>query len=187
MMVKPQPPWLAYRAHHVHPGDVHVSAEPDVVISTLLGSCVAACLFDPTSGVGGLNHFLLPDGEGTLLYGTHAMETLVNGILRQGGRRGSIRAKAFGGAQMKRGSSVLGIGRRNGDFIRLYLANEGIPLLAQDLGGASARRVWFHPGSGRVWVEALAGHAVDPLAQQERRYREGITTTPVAGDIEIFS
>ena len=187
MMPNLHAPWQAFKARHVHPGECEVANEPGIVISTLLGSCVAACLFDPATGVGGLNHFLLPDGEGTLLYGTHAMETLVNGILRQGGRRANIQAKAFGGAQMKRGSTVLGIGRRNGDFIRRYLADEEIPLLAQDLGGGSARRVWFHPSSGRAWVEALAPKDEQPLAAQETRYRRGITQAPVAGDIEIFS
>ena len=186
-MTRPQPPWQAYRACHVQPGHAHASADPGVVISTLLGSCVAACLFDPVRGVGGLNHFLLPDGEETMLYGTHAMEVLVNDILRLGGRRGSLQAKAFGGAQMKRGSSVLGIGRRNADFIRLYLANEQIPLLAEDLGGGTARRVWFHPTSGRAWVEALAAQDTQPLALEGRHYPEGITEASVAGDIEIFS
>jgi chemotaxis protein CheD len=186
-MARPRPPWRDYKARHVRPGDCFVSGDQNVVISTLLGSCVAACLFDPSTRVGGLNHFLLPAGEGTMLYGTHAMEMLVNGILREGGRRAGIQAKAFGGAQMKRGASVLGIGRRNGDFIRLYLANEHIPLLAEDLGGSTARRVWFHPSSGRVWVEALAPQDAQPLDREERRYREGITAAPPAGDIEIFS
>jgi chemotaxis protein CheD len=186
-MTRQRTPWQDFRARHVHPGDCFVSGDANVVISTLLGSCVAACLFDPSTGIGGLNHFLLPDGEGTMLYGTHAMETLVNGILREGGRRAGIQSKAFGGAQMKRGNSVLGIGRRNGDFVRLYLANEHIPLLAEDLGGSAARRVWFHPSTGRAWVEALAPQDAQPLAREESRYREGITAASVAGDIEIFS
>jgi chemotaxis protein CheD len=181
------PPWLSYRAEHVPPGAFVVSSGPDVVISTLLGSCVAACMFDPERNVGGLNHFLLPEGEGTLLYGDYAMETLLNAILARGGRRKHIAAKIFGGAQMSCSTSVLKVGERNIAFVRTYLAKEGFPVLAEDVGGSAARRVWLHPVTGRVWVERLKTSEVPPLAVSERRYQADLSRRPPAGEIDIFT
>jgi chemotaxis protein CheD len=179
-------PWLAYRRLHVHPGECQISAEPDIVISTLLGSCIAACLFDATSGVGGLNHFLLPEGSTTMLYGTYAMESLVNGLLGRGCRRKALHAKAFGGASMGRGSSALEVSRRNIAFVRIYLQNETLPLIAEDVGGTQARRIWMHAASGRVWVERLPALDSRPLAQTEQKYRSEINRSIPAGEIDIF-
>jgi chemotaxis protein CheD len=181
------PPWRAYRAEHVPPGAYAISSESGVVISTLLGSCIAACLLDPERRIGGLNHFLLPEGEGTLLYGDHAMEVLLNAILARGGRRHGIVAKIFGGAQMVCGSSIVAVGERNIGFVRAYLSKEGFPLLAEDVGGSRARRIWLHPSTGRVWVEAVQNRDAQPLAASERRYQADLSRQPPAGEIDIFT
>ncbi|MEK0084990.1 chemotaxis protein CheD [Benzoatithermus flavus] len=182
------PPWLHYHTRHVPPGEYGVSTEPDVVLSTLLGSCVAACLYDPEARVGGLNHFLLPEGKENLLYGNHAMEVLLNAILTHGGRRRSIVAKIFGGARMVAHavSPIVNVGQRNVEFVRLYLAKEEFPLLSEDVGGTEARRIWMHPATGRVWVERLGTKDTQPLALSESRYRDSISRQPPAGDIDIF-
>lgn len=184
-----KPPWLAYRAKHVPPGEYGLSGEPDVALSTLLGSCVAACLYDPEVPVGGLNHFLLPEGKETLLYGNHAMEVLLNAILARGGRRRSIVAKIFGGARMvaQATSPIVNVGQRNIAFVRAYLAKEEFPLLSEDVGGMEARRIWMHPTTGRVWVERLRPQDTQPLVASESRYRDSISRQPPAGDIDIFT
>jgi chemotaxis protein CheD len=139
-------------------GEFRVTADPGVTLATLLGSCVAACIWDPgpagSGGPGGMNHFLLPRHEGAQTgtadtrYGVHAMELLINALLKAGARRNRLAAKLFGGARMSAGR--LDIGAANADFARVYLATEGIPLRAESLGGQQARRVMFHPASGHV-------------------------------------
>jgi chemotaxis protein CheD len=181
------PPWLAYRAQHVPPGSFGIASEDGVVLSTLLGSCIAACLFDPGRRIGGLNHFLLPEGEGTMLYGDHAMEVLLNAILTRGGRRPNIVAKIFGGARMACGASILNVGERNIRFARAYLAKEGFPVLAEDVGGSRARRIWLHAGTGRVWVESVQTGEAQPLAASERRYQDDLSRQQPAGEIDIFT
>ena len=139
---------------HVAQGDAKVSAGPDVVMTTLLGSCVAACIRDPGAGVGGMNHFLLP-GEGETAtssrsesYGLYLMELLINGLLKKGARRGSLEAKLFGGARMFDGLSD--IGAKNAAFAKRFLEMEGIPLVGGNLGGTRGRRLEYWPVSGRA-------------------------------------
>lgn len=180
-------PWQAFQPLHVPLGEFRVSRDPGTVISTLLGSCVAACLFDPEAGVGGLNHFLLPDGEATLLFGSHSMEMLVNAVIGGGGRRRNIVAKAFGGARLNAGSSILDVGRRNVQFVRRFLQDESFPLLAQDLGGNQPRRVWMQASTGRVWVEKLPAKDVQPVESSERHYRATLGQQLKPGAIDLFS
>jgi chemotaxis protein CheD len=182
-MTQPKrPPWLNYRPRHVPTGEYGISAEPDIVLSTLLGSCVAACLYDPEARVGGLNHFLLPEGRENLLYDNHAMEVLLNAILARGGHR-------FGVARMvaQATSPIVNVGQRNIEFVRLYLRKEEFPLLAEDVGGMEARRIWMHAVTGRVWVERLQIQDAQPLVVSESRYRDSISRQPPAGDIDIFA
>lgn len=133
-------------------GEFKISAEPQVVLSTVLGSCVAVCLYDPGVRVGGMNHFLLPSREGSnsndIRYGAHAMELLINGLLKSGASRSRLEAKIFGGASMA--SRLQDIGTSNALFARGFLADESIPILSESLGGTLARRVRFWPESGRV-------------------------------------
>lgn len=141
---------------HVIQGEHVVSDRPDLVLTTVLGSCVAACLHDPVRRVGGMNHFLLPDMPGArdIRYASAAMEQLVNSLLKMGGRRDRLVAKLFGGARMIKG--LPDIGHRNGEAALAFLKGEGIGVSAQSLGGMQARRVRFWPETGRAQQLLLA-------------------------------
>ncbi len=177
-------------AAKILPGQFYVTDAEAVV--TVLGSCVAACIRDPLAGVGGMNHFMLPvrpdshDGplSAATRYGNHAMECLINDILRLGGRRANLEAKVFGGARVLAIRSD--IGWRNVAFARAYLKLEGVPIVAQDVGGEHPRKVIFFPREGLVRVRRLTrGRADDPSAR-ERAYLREIQHRSVGGDIEIF-
>jgi len=133
-------------------GEQMISGDPETVLATVLGSCIAVCLFDASRQIGGMNHFLLPAGEGAakddMKYGAHSMELLINGLLRQGAKRGNMVAKVFGGARMT--GRFADIGARNGAFALQFLKDEAISVVAQDIGGTDARNVRFHPVSGRA-------------------------------------
>lgn len=135
---------------HVIQGEHGISDQPDLVLTTVLGSCVAACLHDPVRQIGGMNHFLLPDGPDTrdIRYASAAMEQLVNSLLKMGGRRDRMVAKLFGGARMIKG--LPDIGHRNGEAALAFLRGEGISVSAHSLGGSQARRVRFWPATGRA-------------------------------------
>ena len=153
---------------HVNQGECRVSSDPDVVFTTVLGSCVSACLYDPVAQVGGMNHFLLAHGveEGCdprLLqrYGVHAMEVLINGMLKRGGDRSRLRARLFGGASMH--AALRDIGADKIEFARSFLRLEGIKLIAEDLGGTVARRVDFQAAAGPVRCRLVVGQQEPPL------------------------
>lgn len=134
-------------------GDYHVTGDPAAVLTTLLGSCVAACLRDAVAGIGGMNHFLLPNGDGFAerdmqRYGVHAMELLVNGLLRQGARRDRLEARLFGGGRLH--AQLADIGGTNAAFAEEFLRREGIAHVGGSLRGLRARRIQFWPVSGRV-------------------------------------
>jgi chemotaxis protein CheD len=140
---------------HVIQGEHAVSADPDTLLTTVLGSCVAACLHDPVAGVGGMNHFLLAetsDGarfrDEEMRYGAFAMEVLINDLMKLGARRDRLEAKLFGGAKLF--DSLNDVGAANAAFARRFLEDEGIPIVASSLGGRRARRVEFWPGAGRA-------------------------------------
>lgn len=138
---------------HVHQGEFIVSADEDVVLTTVLGSCVAACLHEPEAGVGGINHFLLPEAQEMSQlprnsYGVHLMELLLNGMLNLGARRDRIQAKLFGGGRLVRGLSD--IGARNAIFAEQFLQYERIPIVAHSLRGTQARRLRYWPTTGRT-------------------------------------
>lgn len=175
------------RLVHVVQGSHHVTGDPGVVLSTLLGSCVAACVWDPVARLGGMNHFLLPeapDGEaGDRRYGVQAMELLINGLLRLGARRDRLQAKVFGGARMTVGFSD--IGAKNAEFVRRFLRDEDIRLIAESLGGDQARRLHFVPTTGRA-----SQHLVrDPSVMARERTLTRPTPVPAtgSGDLELFS
>ena len=141
------------RTSYIIQGEYRVSRDPSEVLSTVLGSCVAVCLSDPVAKVGGMNHFLLPAAPGqgdakTLRYGAHAMEVLINELLKLGARRRALEAKLFGGANV---TDALGpIGKANASFALAYLSDEDIPCIARSLGGTQARRIMFRPATGHV-------------------------------------
>lgn len=141
------------RTSYIVQGEYRVSRDPAEVLSTVLGSCVAVCLWDASARVGGMNHFLLPAAPGQgdakmLRYGAHAMEVLINELLKLGARRSALQAKLFGGANV---TDALGpIGQANATFALNYLSDEDIPCIAKSLGGTQARRIIFRPATGHV-------------------------------------
>ncbi|GAB3736074.1 chemoreceptor glutamine deamidase CheD [Luteimonas pelagia] len=180
---------LQTRAFRLLPAEYRTSAEP-VALVTLLGSCVAACLYDPLLRVGGMNHFMLPDGEagagdGSARYGAHAMELLVNDLLKRGARRARLQAKVFGGGNVLRGFQDP-IGSRNARFVLDYLDAERIPVLAQDLGDIHPRKVAFFVQTGRTLVRRLPATRERALADEERAYRARLSRAPATGSVELF-
>ena len=167
---------------HVIQGGYHISGDDSVVLTTVLGSCVAACMWDPQRRIGGMNHFLLGESEGGAdpgaaeRYGAYAMEVLINGLISRGCARDRLNAKLFGGGRMFQGLSD--IGASNARFARAFLAAEGIPVESESLGGAGARRVEFWPASGRVRQKLLGAREV-PLPTPAP------APAPV-GDVELF-
>ena len=167
----------ACKTLHVIQGEQCTSDQPDTVLTTVLGSCVAACLHDPVRRIGGMNHFLLPDDLGTrdLRYATAAMEILVNSLIKQGAVRSRLEAKLFGGSRMLAG--LPDIGRRNGEAAIAFLHSEGIKLQAQSLGGTLARRVRFWPTKGKA--QQILLHKAEDIPQR-------MPPQPPVGTIEIF-
>jgi chemotaxis protein CheD len=167
-------------------GEYYVTDDPNVVLTTLLGSCVAACIRDPISGVGGMNHFLLPGNNGAAVgaqaesYGVHLMELLVNGLLNRGARRDRLEAKLFGGAKSMEGLSP--IGARNGEFAERFLKYEGINYLGGSLGGEGGRRLQYWPVSGRARQSLFSSDKLPPIVA-----RPPAPPKPVdSGAIEFF-
>jgi len=147
---------------HILQGEHQVSSDPAVVLTTTLGSCVSACLRDAGSGVGGMNHFLLPDGDHqahdeaeAARYGAYAMEKLINALLARGARRNHLSAKLFGGGRLL--NRLVDIGSENVAFAERFLAQEGIPVEGGSVRGDHARRIEFWPVSGRVRQLAVGG------------------------------
>lgn len=175
------------------PGEFYVT-RADEVIMTLLGSCVSACIRDPRTGAGGMNHFMLPQvGEdsstpwlkqASTRYGNYAMERMINELLKGGARREELEAKLVGGGRMY--NSEGNIGRQNVDFARAYLAEEGIRIWAEDVGGDWPRRVQFIPREGRMRVLRLPPIAARTIGDHERKYQRSLEAEPVTGTIELF-
>lgn len=165
---------LAQKRVNIIQGEYKVSADPDVVLTTILGSCVAACIRDPIAGVGGMNHFLLPGSAETLAaggdatrYGVHLMELLINGLLKQGGRKDRMEAKIFGGA--KTIASFSNVGAQNAVFAEQFLRDEGISLVGSSTGGEHGRKLEFWPVSGRARQHALTGAETQRTVAMEQR------------------
>jgi chemotaxis protein CheD len=178
------------QAVKVLPGEFYVDAAETPIV-TILGSCVAVCLRDPATQVGGMNHFLLPDGGDSSVagtagrYGVNAMEMLINELVKRGAQRRRLEAKIFGGGHVMKNFTSLNVGQRNAEFTKAFLKTEEIRLLSEDLLDIHPRKVCFLPKSGRAFVKKLA--AVDEaLVLQEKQYQKRLVEKPVAGDIELF-
>ncbi len=176
----------------IYIGGVFASRD-GAVVRTLLGSCIATCLWDPRSGVGGMNHFLLPeptngDGQGDLSrFGIHAMELLIGKIQRLGGDRRTVQAKVFGGGhvlQMK--ETGVGVPERNIRFIRQFMADENIPVVAEDVGGTAARQVVFHTQSGKALLKRLPSTQFPQLEVERAHQREAARIQAKNGDVTLF-
>lgn len=176
----------AERLVHVVQGEYKVVTEPNVVLSTILGSCVAMCLRDPLSGIGGMNHFLLPGDEDTasdsVKYGVNAMDLLINGLLQRGALRQRMEAKLFGGAAVVHNLGE--IGAKNAAFALKFLHLEGITCVSQSLGGDRARRVRYWPATGRASQLLLDPSQSDVFAKE--RQVAPPAAPKGAGSIELF-
>lgn len=175
----------------IHIGGLRVSREP-LIIDTVLGSCIAACLYDPVSGVGGMNHFMLPEGfdpdnPASTRYGVHAMELLITEIMRLGGHRRRFQAKVFGGGHVLNiRESLDGVPQRNIDFARRFLNTEQIPVMNEDVGGYQARRVLFHAHTGKVFLKRLGNHDAERTAEEEMVYLISLKKQKLDGEITLF-
>ncbi len=164
-------------------GEYYVSGDPNLVITTLLGSCIATCIYDPVSRVGGMNHFLLPGtaaadhGAHSARYGVHLMELLINGLLKIGANRGSLEAKIFGGANTMKGLG--NIGTENVKFAQEFLAAENIPCTGGSVGGERGRRVQFHPTTGKV-KQMLVG------AEVPVEVKKPVVVSDHSGELDLF-
>ena len=185
-------PTFKMQAAKILPGEYHVTTE-NIVLVTLLGSCVTACIRDTASGIGGMNHFLLPDtgnkldpGSDSARYGAYAMEVLINQLTKMGAQRRRFEAKVFGGANVLAGLKQNNVGRRNADFVIEFLTTEGIPIIARDLGGNHARKVAYFPATGEARLKRLIEATPETLLDAEKRYRRQLSDGPISGDIELF-
>ena len=166
----------------VLPGEYYV-ARDELLIVTTLGSCIAVCLWDAGARLGGMNHFMLPDGAGESgRFGAFAMELLINELLKQGARRSSLEAKVFGGGQVIAGMDTMNVGERNTSFVLEYLRVERIPVIAKDVLGVHPRKVCFMPGAGKAMVKRLPATHAESLRERE------IAAAPpvVGGTVDLF-
>lgn len=174
------------------PGEYLVS-DGELMLVTTLGSCVSACIWDDRNGIGGMNHFLLPQqgsadvASESARYGGFAMELLINGLLKAGALRAELQAKVFGGGAVLASMTHSRVGARNAQFVREYLAHEGIPIVAEDLEGDRPRKLHFFPRIGRVFVHTLPAAQQGEVLATETDYQARLSQEPVAGDVELFA
>lgn len=176
----------------VLPGEFYVSKNNEF-ISTVLGSCIAACVYDEILGIGGINHFMLPiqktqesNGAHSLScrYGNWAMEYLINEVLKNGASRRNLKIKLFGGGQIIRSMTDIGLG--NISFSNAYVKAEGLNLVAHDMGGPWPRKIFFHPQTGKVYVKKLCNLHNNTIEKREVRYMQNLEQQDKTTDIELF-
>lgn len=184
--------WMA----KILPGEFVITRNGES-ITTVLGSCVSACIRDPALGIGGMNHFMLPEdttqGASAWLnkttglatrYGSFAMESLINGLLKLGARRERLEVKLFGGGHVLR--AAINVGERNIGFVRHWLRVEGLKIAAEDVGDVVPRRVIYEPATGRVRVKHLRPLDSHEIARREEQYLRSVAKRPLESDIELF-
>jgi len=176
------------------PGEYFVTMHDEAVYTTL-GSCISACIRDRVSGIGGMNHFMLPvssntdswkaaDNSASTRYGNFAMEHLINTILKNGGQRQNLEAKIFGGGRII--ANMTDVGMRNIAFARDYLETEGLKITSEDVGDTFPRMVVYFPATGKVRVKRLRSLHTNTIVELETQYLNTIKEKPVSGDIELF-
>ena len=167
----------------------------DEYIVTVLGSCVSACIRDRVSGIGGMNHFMLPEifneaeqipvnNSESARYGSYAMEHMINTILKHGGRRENLEVKIVGGGRII--GNMANIGDKNIAFVRRYLQTEGMEVVAEDVGDIFPRKVVYHPISGKVRVKKMRSMHNDTIRAREQNYMKELDKVRVSGDVELF-
>ena len=178
------------------PGEFYVT-HSDEIIATVLGSCISVCICDKKMGIGGMNHFMLPenkkgDDDGwkynqadkAARYGLDAMEQLVNNILKNGGRKKHFEVKITGGGRMM--AKMADIGQKNINFIQEYLKTEGYTVTSEDVGDIFPRKVRYFPKTGKLQVMKLRSLHNETIIKREDDYKEKLNVEPVSGDIELF-
>ena len=176
----------------VLPGECYVTPSNEELLVTVLGSCVSACIRDPRTGIGGMNHFMLPTGKAggwgdelhSMRYGNFAMEKLINELLKRGCSREVMEIKVFGGGNVIDSNSA--IGSKNAEFVMSFLKNEGLYCAANDLGGQYPRRIQYSPATGRVARKFLGGGDRDIIARNELEFADSLGKKQTAGDIQLF-
>jgi chemotaxis protein CheD len=171
----------------VLPGEYFVYDE-DLLITTTLGSCIAACLWDRERRIGGMNHFMLPEGSGDSgRYGSYAMELLINELMKRGASRMTLEAKVFGGGAVIAGMNTINVGERNTKFVIDYLQTERIPIVSRDVLEIFPRKVCFLPASGKAMVKRLAPtHAEAFVAQDRAAAQKAVPATTGGGSVDLF-
>ncbi len=183
-------------AAKILPGEYYVTQDNEL-ITTVLGSCVSACIRDREIGIGGMNHFMLPIttsdklkkssdsivGQATR-YGNYAMEHLINTILSNGGKRKNLELKVFGGGKII--PMLTDVGIKNIDFVLDYIDQEGLNLLSHDLGDIYPRKIIYFPKTGKVRMKKIQDLHNDTIAQRESRYLNVLKNEPVGGEVELF-
>jgi len=184
-------------AAKILPGECYVSDKGEM-ISTVLGSCISACIRDKRVGIGGMNHFMLPIQRSeqsisrpsltnaALCYGNWAMEFLINEIMKRGGSKSNLEVKVFGGAAVLASMDKINVGERNVEFVLEFLEREGLTVVSQDVGNDYPRKVLYFPDTGSVKMKKLATRANDTLEQREKKYLDSMVEQPKTTDVELF-
>lgn len=176
----------------IFPGEFYITDNPDEMLVTVLGSCVSACIRHPASGIGGMNHFMLPqqhsngwggDLESTR-FGNFAMEKLINELIKAGAARDELEIKVFGGGNVTDASNP--IGTSNAEFVLRFLADEGLSCAAKDLGGRQPRRIHYYPSTGKVIRRLLGGSDSSTILREEGEYARSLSKQKATGDVELF-
>lgn len=171
-------------------GDWYVTSAKNEMLTTILGSCISACIRDPEIGVGGMNHFLLPGDAADIhegqaaRYGAFAMEKLLNAVFSAGGRKERLEIKLFGGGNVTSNSGR--IGSRNAEFVREFMHQEGYKIFAEDLGGTIPRRVHYYPSSGKVLLRRLQRKDDLWVVEEEEKYQKKLNINPLEGGVDLF-
>jgi chemotaxis protein CheD len=192
---KPGEASFFYQDHHfkneavkVLPGEYYVTTD-DMLVMTVLGSCIAACIWDPRVRVGGMNHFMLPDGgnDSGGRYGSYAMELLINEMIKLGARREHMQAKVFGGGQVMHTFTTMNVGERNTQFVLDYLQTERIAVISKDVLDIHPRKVCYFPATGKAMVKRLAHSHPENLETQERKGSAAVVAKATAGgSVDLF-
>ena len=182
----------------IKPGEYYVTKQHEIIV-TVLGSCISACICDKDVGIGGMNHFMLPvssihDDEYLMAsdlsvaarYGNYAMEHMINDILSHGGQRKYLEVKICGGGRVLKDMHVIDIGKKNIDFVKDYIAIEGLTLLAEDVGGLFPRKVQYTPETGGLRIKKIRSLHNDTIAKRETSYQCKLEKDQVSGEVELF-
>jgi chemotaxis protein CheD len=181
-------------AAKISPGE-YFYTDKDMMIVTVLGSCISACIRDNKTGIGGMNHFMLPDSAAadkdspvseSMRYGTYAMEVLINQLIRNGARRENLEAKIFGGGNVLKSFTTTNVGVRNAEFVKKYLKDENIRVVGEDLLDIYPRKVYYFPKTGKVMVKKLMKLSSNTVFEREKDYASKLKVSDVGGDVDLF-